>query len=156
MQKVTKRVSPPGGVVVGDDGSAGAVLAVRYAREEARRRATTLHVLRAWTIITAARPPDDVPGYVPPLQDFEAATLAAARQRVQDLLGADPGVPVEVHVVHGPAAEALIEASHTADVLVVGSRGLGGFGSLVLGSVADKCIRHGAGPVIVVRHAPQR
>jgi nucleotide-binding universal stress UspA family protein len=140
-----------GGVVVGDDGSLGAEAAIRYALGEAQRRRSTLHVVRAWTITSATPPPGAPFGYVPSLTEFEAATLEATQQRVKHLVGDSPGVAVEVHVVYGPAAKALIAASQTTDVLVVGSRGLGGFASLVLGSVADQCIRHSAGPVIVVR-----
>ncbi len=151
VTEVATSVHPDGGVVVGDDGSRDAVEALRYARDEARRRSCTLHVVRAWSITTSPRP-DDVPtGIVPSLAEYEQATLDAERERVEDCLGGDPGVPVEIHAVHCPAAQALIEASSTADVLVVGSRGRGGFRSLVLGSVAEQCMRHAAGAVIVVR-----
>jgi nucleotide-binding universal stress UspA family protein len=142
-------VRPDGGVVVGDDGSRGAAVAVRAAAEDAARRGATLHVIRAWSIASAMRPADVPPGIVPSMLEFEAATLAAEQARVRELL--DVTVPVEVHAVHATAAKALICASETADVLVVGTRGLGGFKSLVLGSVAEQCIRHAASSVLVVR-----
>jgi nucleotide-binding universal stress UspA family protein len=151
LPEVTKHVRPHGGVVVGDDGSEGAARAVRYALEEARRRGTKLHVLRAWSIMSASRPPDVPPGFAASLSEYETAAKAEEAARVEHLLGRDLDVPVEVHCVHSPAAQALIAASETADVIVVGSRGLGGFRSLVLGSVAEQCIRHASGPVIVVR-----
>lgn len=151
MPEVTKHVRPDGGVVVGDDGSDGAAHAVRYALEEARRRRSTLHVVRAWSILSTARPSDVPLGFAASLSEYEASAMAEEKARVKHLLG-DTDVPVEVHVVHSAAAEALIGASETADVTVVGSRGLGGFRALVLGSVAERCIRYAAGPVIVVRH----
>ena len=140
-----------GGVVVGDDGSPGAETAIRYAVEEAQRRGSALHVLRAWTITDAVRPPGAPFGYVPSLPESEAATLEATRQRVARVVGDEPDVPVEVHVVYASAASALIAASKHTDVLVVGSRGLGGVAGLLLGSVAAAVIRDSAGPVIVVR-----
>lgn len=149
--EVTKSVRPDGGVVVGDDGSEGAARAVRFALEEARRRNTSLHVVRAWSIMSTSRPIDVPPGFAASLAEYETAAMAEEKARVGHLLGPDPGVPLEVHCVHSPAAQALITASETADVIVVGSRGLGGFRSLVLGSVAEQCIRHACGPVIVVR-----
>ncbi|HEU4512693.1 MAG TPA: universal stress protein [Nocardioidaceae bacterium] len=155
MPEVTKFARPDGGVVVGDDGSEGAAHAVRYALEEARRRNMTLHVIRAWSILSTSRPADVPPGFAASLPEYEASAREEEQARVEHILGADPGVPVEVHCVHSPAATALIKASETADVVVVGSRGLGGFRSLVLGSVAEQCIRHCAGPVIVVRHTAQ-
>jgi nucleotide-binding universal stress UspA family protein len=85
------------------------------------------------------------------LGEYEAACREQEDRRLAKLLGDDPPVPVEVHPVHSPAAQALITASETADVLVVGARGVGGFRSLVLGSVADQVLRHAKGPVIVVR-----
>ncbi len=149
--EVTKFVRPEGGVVVGDDGSEGAAHAVRFALEEARRRGTGLHVIRAWSIMSTSRPADVPAGFAASLAEYEAAAMAQEAARVDHLLGEDKDVPVEVHCVHSPASEALIAASETADVIVVGSRGLGGFRSLVLGSVAEQCIRHASGPVIVVR-----
>ncbi|MDP3968516.1 MAG: universal stress protein [Nocardioides sp.] len=146
-----EKVRPQGGVVVGDDGSGSAGRAVLYARDEAARRGVDLHVVRAWTITTAARPADARPGYAPAMRELETATREAETARVAELFGADPGVAVHVHVPNGPAAQNLIEASATADVVVVGSRGLGGFATLVLGSVADQVIRHAQGPVVVVR-----
>ncbi len=142
-------VRPDGGVVVGDDGSRDAAAAVRAAAEDAARRGATLHVIRAWSIASAMRPADVPPGIVPSMLEFEAATLAAEQARARELL--DVTVPVEVHAVHATAAKALICASETADLLVVGTRGLGGFKSLVLGSVAEQCIRHAASSVLVVR-----
>jgi nucleotide-binding universal stress UspA family protein len=152
MPEVTKFARPDGGVVVGDDGSEGAAAAVRYALEEAKRRGATLHVVRAWSILSSARPADVPPGFAASLPEYEAACVDEERARLDHLLGAESGVSVEVHAVHSPPAQALIVASETADVVVVGSRGLGGFRSLVLGSVAEQCIRHCSGPVIVVRH----
>jgi nucleotide-binding universal stress UspA family protein len=150
-EQVTREVSPDGGVVVGDDGSAGAAKAVRYAGEEAQRRGTTLHVIRAWTIVSAVRPEDVPAGIVPSITELELATRGAEESRIADLLGDPAPGPVEVHTCHGPSAQSLLKAAETADVVVVGSRGRGGFASLMLGSVAEQVVRHSAAPVIVVR-----
>lgn len=152
IPEVTRHVRPDGGVVVGDDGSESAAHAVRYALEEARRRGCTMHVVRAWSILSTSRPADVPPGFAASMPEYEAACREEERTRVEHLVGTDHGVPIEIHCVHSPAAQALITASETADVTVVGSRGLGGFRSLVLGSVAEQCIRHCAGPVVVVRN----
>ncbi len=153
MTTTTREVTelrPDGGVVVGDDGSTCAATAVRVAAEEAVRRGATLHVLRAWSLTSAVRPDDVPPGIVPSMLEFEAATLAAERRRVTELL-AGVSVEVQVHAVHAAPAKALIAASETAELLVVGTRGLGGFKHLVLGSVAEQCLRHAASNVLVVR-----
>jgi nucleotide-binding universal stress UspA family protein len=155
QEEFVTEVRPAGGVVVGDDGSPEAEIAIRYALHEARRRKSTLHVVRAWRITSAVRLEDTVAGYVPSIGEFEAATLDDLRRRVDRVLGDVTDVAVKIHVVYAPAAQALIAASQSADVVVVGSRGLGGFASLVLGSVADQCTRHCAGPVIVVRQCAE-
>ena len=139
-----------GGVVVGDDGSRCGALAVRAAAEEAVRRGTALHVVRAWGIASAVRPPDVPAGIVPSMLELEAATLAAEEERVAALLE-DVDVEVDVHAVHATPARALLGAAETADLLVVGTRGVGGFQHLLLGSVAEQCIRHARCPVLVVR-----
>ena len=141
---------PEGGVVAGDDGSACAAVAVRAAAKEAVRRSLTLHVVRAWSLTSAVRPSDVPAGIVPSMTEFEAATLAEEQSRVDDLLrGSD--APWQVHVVHATAVKALLAAAQTADLLVVGTRGRGGFQQLLLGSVAEQCIRHAGCSVLVVR-----
>jgi nucleotide-binding universal stress UspA family protein len=142
---------PDGGVVVGDDGSACAAAAVRSAAAEAQRRGEALHVVRCWSIPTAVRPEDVPPGIVPSLLEFQAATLAAEERRVRELLGGAEAAAAFVHVVHAPPAKTLLAAAETADLLVVGTRGRGGFERLLLGSVAEQCIRHAACSVLVVR-----
>ena len=142
-------VRPDSGVVVGDDGSPCAAAAVRAAADQARWRGARLHVVRAWSLTTAVRPDDVPPGIVPSMLEFETATLDTERARVVELVGDQ--LDVEVHVVHAPPARALVEASASADLLVVGTRGLGGFKHLLLGSVAEQCLRHAASDVLVVR-----
>jgi nucleotide-binding universal stress UspA family protein len=91
---------------------------------------------------------------VPSVLEYEAATLAAEERRVKELLDDEgTGATASVHVVHAPPAKALLVASETADLLVVGTRGRGGFERLILGSVADQCIRHATCSVLVVRAA---
>lgn len=150
-REVVTEVSPEGGVVVGDDGSPGAEAALRYALDEARRRNADLHVIRAWRIADAMTSDASSAGYVPSLTELEANTLQDLRGRVHRVLGEPEDVEVHLHAVYASAARALITASESAEVVVVGSRGLGGFASLLLGSVADQCTRHCASPVIVVR-----
>ena len=62
-----------GAVVVGDDGSADAGVAVRWARDDARRRGLPLVVIRAWSLTSAPRPATFEPGYVPSEEEFAAA-----------------------------------------------------------------------------------
>lgn len=149
-QTVVEHLTPDGGVVVGHDGSPESTRAVQYAVEEGSRRGCTVDVVRAWSITSARRPPGAARGAVPSLVEFQDAVLADAEKDIRALVR-DERVAVQVHAVHHPAVRTLIEASRTADVLVVGRRGHGGFGGLVIGSVADQCVRHAACVVVVVR-----
>jgi len=148
-QEITE-VNPDGGVVVGDDGSRCAAVAVGVSADEAVRRGLKLHVIRAWSVATGIRPADCPAGIVPSFSEFEQATFAVEQERVAELVG-ERAVDVEVHAVHATAVKALIHASEKADLLVVGTRGLGGFKNLLLGSVAEQVIRHAACSVLVVR-----
>lgn len=136
------------GVVVGDDGSSSAATAVRWAAEDAARRGATLSILRAWSISTAPRPSSHSTGYVPSLQEFQEAV----RQELEDRWGAlRPQVPrLDLLPVHQASAEALIAASHSADVVVVGAAGRGLVARVVVGSVAKEVVRHARCPVVVV------
>ena len=146
-----ERVTINGGVLVGDDGSAVSRAAVVWAAQDAARRGTTLHVLRAWSITRAPRPASWQPGYIPALPEWEASVVQDLQDRCTNVLADTDGVTFEVHAVHAPAAKALIEASAGADLVVVGTRGRGGFAGLVLGSVAEQVVRHAHCPVCVVR-----
>lgn len=153
LHEVTE-LHPDGGVLVGDDGSSCAGAAVRAAAEEAVLRGVKLHVVRAWTITTAVRPKDVPHGIIPSMREFEAATLAAERTRVAELLAgsaAEVKAEVEVHAVHAAPAKVLVEAAESAGLLVVGTRGRGGFKRLLLGSVAEQCLRYAPCSVMVVR-----
>jgi len=149
MDQVVTAVDCTGGVVVGHDGSRPSAGAVRWAAGLAARLGCPLHVIRAWALSSAPRPATWSPGYVPPLTDFEEAVLGQLRQDV-DALGLDPGVDVDCHVLHGSSTRRLVEASQGAEMLVVASRGRGGFRGLMLGSTAGQLVGHADCPVVVV------
>jgi nucleotide-binding universal stress UspA family protein len=140
-----------GRVVVGIDGSAGSLVALKWAAEAARLRGAPLHVLFAWGDL-GARLARATGGHKEPneAEEREAAT-AVIEEAVREALGADPGVEIEPVPEPGEASPALLEASKTADLLVVGSRGRGGFAGLLLGSVSQQCIHHAHCPVAVIR-----
>jgi nucleotide-binding universal stress UspA family protein len=149
VETVVERVSIDGGILVGHDGSENAAVALRAAADMAKRYGRTLHVVRTWAMSTAPRPETWTPGFVPPLCDYETAVMKGLTEDVK-AAGLTPGDDVVLHVVHGPAALRLIEASVSADLLVVAHRGRGGFAGLGWGSVTDQCIRRARCPVVVV------
>jgi nucleotide-binding universal stress UspA family protein len=155
VTEVREAVEIAGGVLVGHDGSECAQDALRWAAGLAARADLDLHVVRAWGMTTAPRPPSWEPGYVPPLADFEQAVLTELDGCVTaaDL---DPALRVHTHVLHRPPAKGLIESAKGADLLVVGARGRGGFSGLLLGSVGDQCVHHAPCPVTVVRTGAHR
>jgi nucleotide-binding universal stress UspA family protein len=147
------RFDPPieSGVVVGHDGSASSDSALRAAADQARLRGLPLHVVRAWSIATAPRPADVPHGIVPSVAQFADEVRRHLAETVADIVGAD-AEPV-LHAAHAPAATALLAAAEHADLLVVGSRGIGGFAGLLLGSTSEQLVRHAHCPVLVVRDA---
>jgi nucleotide-binding universal stress UspA family protein len=138
-----------GGVLVGHDGSRTSGEAVQWAARHAPRLGVHLHILRAWVLTNAPRPPTLQIGYVPPLEDFQAAVLDRLRQDV-DALGLPAECRVDLHAVHGQAASRLVETAEGAELVVVGRRGAGGFRGLLFGSTADQVVRHSPTPVVVV------
>lgn len=147
MIKVRTTLEVTDGILVGHDGSEPAAEAVRWAAALAGRLGTPLHIIRSWSISSAPRPSTAKPGYVPPLTDFEDAVLERLREDIAAL--ALPG-EVNCHVLHGPAGRRLLEVSPKAEMLVIGSRGAGGFLGLHFGSTADQVVRHARCPVVVV------
>ena len=141
----------PSGIVVGHDGSASADRALVWAVEEARLRGCPVHVVRAWSITHAPRPADVPSGIVPPIDAYEEAVRAELAADVRGAVGADAGVPLELHPVYARADEALVAASGRAELLVVGSRGRGGVTGLLLGSTSEHVVRHADCAVVVLR-----
>lgn len=138
------------GVVVGTDGSSNALRALRWAVDEARMRGTGLTVLAVVPVpVTLAQIGRPLVGQ-PEAADVRAAETSA-KEAVAEV-GADD-VEVAVRVVAGVPAEELINASADADLLVVGSRGGGGFSRLLLGSVSSQIVHHTRCPVTVVPEA---
>jgi len=147
---VAESARSQGGILVGHDGSECAQHALRWAGELARRADMDLHVLRAWSMTSAPRPASWSPGYVPPMEDWAGAVLEELTKQVT-AARLDPAVRISCHVVHRSPAKGLIETAKGADLLVVGARGRGGFGGLLLGSVSDQCVHHAPCPVTVIR-----
>ena len=150
MDDVTEVVHLEGGILVGHDGSKCAQEALGWAARLAARADMDLHVLRAWSLMTAPRPSSWSPGYVPPLAEYEQAVHDELSRHVA-AAGLDPAVRVACHVVHTSPAQGMIAAAAGADLLVVGARGRGGFAGLLLGSVSDQVVHHAPCPVTVVR-----
>jgi nucleotide-binding universal stress UspA family protein len=150
-----------GRIVVGVDGSPGALAALRFALAEARLRGATLHALLAWELPLFEGVPGpfllEVPGeLVPPLEQARSTLEAEARRALDDALeralaGEEPGVEIRRDVVEAAPVQALLAAAAGADLLVLGSRGLGGFSGLLLGSVSLRCVRSAPCPVAIVR-----
>lgn len=138
-------------IVIGYDGSVFADEALRKGLWLASKLGVKARVIRAWTISTAPRPASWAPGYVPPVEDFAEAVRDQVRDQIAARLAEFPDVEVEVEVPHGAAGRELIRASDGARVLVVGTRGLGGFSGLLLGSVSDQVVEHAKCDVLVTR-----
>jgi nucleotide-binding universal stress UspA family protein len=137
-------------IVVGVDGSEESKEALRWAIREAELRQATLRAVHAWSY-----PALFTGGFVPPdgldwnllRRDAEDALHAA----VTEVAGDHPHAFIERVVVDGTPGRALVEAAKEADLLVVGSRGHGGFTGLLLGSVSQQCAQHASCAVVIVR-----
>ena len=134
-----------GRIVAGVDGSDSSLLAARWAANQARLTGSELRLVAAWNWPAMY-------GAVPaPGIDFEGDTRAVVAGIADQLRQEFPGVGIEFDVVCGPAAQALIEASRDADLLVVGSRGHGAFSGMLIGSVSLHAVHHAHCPVLVMR-----
>jgi nucleotide-binding universal stress UspA family protein len=165
-----------GKIVVGVDASPGALRALTWAADEARLRLASLQVVHAYHAQALAAPlyfpsQEALPGRAvaaggrPPEEEAAEASEQraqvhdAVRRQAEDLLDrllgevgeAVEGIDVQRSVVEDRnPAQALVELSADADLLVVGSRGRGGFSSLLLGSVSHAAVLHALCPVVVI------
>jgi nucleotide-binding universal stress UspA family protein len=137
-------------ILVGVDGSPSSRTALTWAAAEAADHQADLVVLNVWE--RAVLPPVGSPS-VPQSDLVDPSQLAAENlvQVIKEVLGEDPTVLVQPRVKPGNAAEVLIEESADAALLVVGTRGRGGFAGLVLGSVSQHVAAYAKCPVAVIR-----
>ncbi|PPK67008.1 universal stress protein [Actinokineospora auranticolor] len=137
-------------VVVGIDGSDTSLTATKWAADEARRRGTTLSLVHA-CVPPAVRHPTTLASqadYIDALTDHGRVWLREARAVARH---AAPGLPVRQDLRVGQAAAVVLEAAERAALVVVGSRGLGGFRALTVGSVSTAVAHHASCPVVVIR-----
>lgn len=140
-----------GRIVVGVDGSDESIRALQWAVDEARRRDATLDIVVAWHSPYAAAA--DITGMAASRinrEDIEQASQEILDRAMEVARRESSAVRIEPVVVEGGAARSLLEAAADADLLVVGSRGRGGFAGLMLGSVSQQCAHHAPCPVVIV------
>jgi nucleotide-binding universal stress UspA family protein len=143
-----------GRIVVGVDGSEHARRTLQWGVDEARLRKWVVIAVHAYTIPTAFVAPEPMLGVEPPVtapEYIERLEEAAKRLLAEEIDQVDSDdVTIEGRVVTGSAPDALLRAAREGDLLVLGSRGLGGFKGLLLGSVSQQVVHHAPCPVVIL------
>jgi nucleotide-binding universal stress UspA family protein len=135
-------------VIVGVDGSPHSARALSWACRRAQTCGDTVRAVCAWSLGASGEDWMAQPGVTAEGQRRAEQML---RESVERARRDHPAVTVETAVIEGPPARVLVDISADADLLVVGSRGRGGFSGLLLGSVTQQCVHHAHCPVTVVR-----
>lgn len=140
-------------IVVGIDGSQQSRDALVWALEEARLRKAEVLAVHAWEPPVTTPVPGPAPGFdlVAILPQIQEAGERLVKAVVTDVVGEDSDVAVEPVALEGPPAEVLVDSAGDAEMLVVGSRGRGGFAALLLGSVSQQVAQHAPCPVLIHR-----
>jgi nucleotide-binding universal stress UspA family protein len=138
------RSGPDSRIVVGVDGSLSSKAALSWAVRQAKLTGAVVEAVIAWHYPASYGYPVTVP------DDTDYSELAA--KVIADTIAEFTG-PVEIRpkVIEGNPAAALLAASAGAELLVVGSRGHGGFIEALLGSVSQHCVHHATCPVVILR-----
>ncbi len=139
-------------IVVGVDGSPSSRAALAWAVRQAELTGASIDAVSAWHY------PVMVGGYAwAPVSvldesaDFAAVAARELDNAISETVAPDSQVKISTSVQEGIAAQVLLEAAHGADLLVVGSRGHGGFTGALLGSVSQHCAHHAPCPLVIVR-----
>jgi nucleotide-binding universal stress UspA family protein len=136
-------------IVVGVDGSASSKAALAWAARQARLTSATVEAIIAWEYPATY-------GYTMPTApeinyNYEEIAAEVTADAIAEVCGRGKPVKIVSRVVEGNAAQLLLDASAGAELLVVGSRGHGGFFEALLGSVGQHCVHHATCPVVVIR-----
>ena len=137
-----------GRIVVGVDGSASSEEALRWAVRQSRLTGRPLDAVIAWDypVNYGVAELEDL--------DWKGDSADLLRKTITNALPEEDAALVRQRVVHGHAAKVLMDASADADLVVVGSRGHGGFTGMLLGSVSQHVVAHATCPVVVVHEHP--
>jgi nucleotide-binding universal stress UspA family protein len=147
-----------GVIVVGVDGSETSRAALRFAFEEAALRDATLRTVHAWQFSYPGtwRLGGGYPVSGLDLDSVRKAADAALEAIVAAVIPDRGEVEVVRRAVEGASGDVLVDESQDAELLVVGSRGLGGFAGILLGSVSQQCAHQAACPVVIIPHRRER
>ena len=136
-------------IVVGIDGSVTSNEALDFACEEAKLRQANLKIVHAWDLVYDSDVEFSGADFRFQIETQAQSLLDAAAKHASDRCG--DHVTITKRLIPGSAAPALLEEAKNADLIVVGSRGRGGFASLILGSTSHQVLNHARSPVVVVR-----
>jgi nucleotide-binding universal stress UspA family protein len=131
-------------IVVGIDGSDGSRDALTWTVAQAELTGADIRAVASW------RWPNYVTR-VPPGADPQSDTERTLREIVEPVRAAHPHLTITEHVLQGPAGPSLLRESSGATLLVVGAQGRAAYPGMLVGSVAEYCVRNGPCPVVVVR-----
>lgn len=138
-------------IVVGVDGSPSSRAALKWAARQAELTGSTLQAVIAWQYPAVSAGYGWVPMVIIDDADLEETAQKTVTDAISNIIDPASDVQVSVLVREGHAAQVLLDAADGADLLVVGSRGHGGFAGALLGSVSQHCIHHAPCPVVVIR-----
>ena len=133
-------------IVVGVDGSLPSNAALAWAVRQAKLTGAVVEAVIAWEIPATY-------GFTMAVADvdFEGTAAQVAANAIAKVTSPDEPVTIRTKVVQGYPAQVLLDASAGAELLVIGSRGHGGFAEAMLGSVGQHCVHHATCPVVVIR-----
>jgi len=151
---MTSEQTPGRRIVVGVDGSPSSKAALAWAVRQARLTGDSIEAVIAWHYPAMAGGVPFTPAGMMEGSDFGDYARTVLSDAIKEMV--DPAEPVKVSstALEGNAAQILLELAQGADLLVVGSRGHGGFTEALLGSVSQACVHHAPCPVVIIR-APQ-
>jgi nucleotide-binding universal stress UspA family protein len=138
-------------IAVGVDGSPSSVEALRWAIQQAALTGAAVDAVVAWHYPAVTGGYGWAPGSMGSGGDFQEIAGKTLADAISSSLDPASHVRVRSCVVEGNPAQVLLDAAAGADLLVVGSRGHGGFAEALLGSVSQHCVHHSTCPVVVIR-----
>jgi len=146
MSSSTEPGSSAGRIVVGVDGSEQSEQALRWATRMSLATGAQIDAVIAWHV-----PVGYGGAYLPESWSPKDDARATLTRTVDAVFAAGRPTGMRLLVRQGPATQALLDAGRGAEMLIVGSRGRGGFAGLLLGSVSAACAQHAGCPVLIVR-----